>query len=306
LNRLGNMEIPNGCMFNTFGFGEDHDSKLLHSISLKTQGVYYYVPSRDYVHKIFGGCVHAILTSRARLVKIKLEAQDGSRIITLATPFQITQKKVAKEYEVDLGILYSGEFKSILFRLSLRKMDAILNNHSLLRFNVEYVDIYTGSLESFQTEVFVERPVSNIHRTIPENLDINLNRYQAAKTIIESVEMASNLNFVDAQKKLDDCCKSIRSSPSGNTEFCRSLIEDLRDCEDGMSDVTQFQSGVHSAHAIANMHFMQRSSGFEIIKQKKLHSMENNNGYLTDYQLKGQQKIVKKILSIVDKYTHNY
>jgi len=114
LNRLGMMNIPSGCIFNTFGFGEDHDSKLLHSIALKTQGVYYYVPSKDYCKKIFGGCIHAILTSRARFVKIKLEAHDGSRIITLATPFQITQNKVAKEYEVDLGVLYSGEKKIYL------------------------------------------------------------------------------------------------------------------------------------------------------------------------------------------------
>jgi len=185
-------------------------------------------------------------------------------------------------------------------------MDAILSKHSLLRFNVEYVDIYTGSLESIPTEIFVERFALNLNRAIPENLDLNLNRYQAAKTIMESIDMASNLNFVDAQKKLDDCCESISCSPSGNTEFCQSLIDDLRDCMNGMSDVTHFQSGVHSAHAIANMHYMERSSGIEIIKQKKFHNMENNSGYLTDYQLKGQRKIEKKILSLVDKYSHNY
>jgi len=33
LDSLDQLTLPAGCVFNTFGIGEDHDSKLLHSIS---------------------------------------------------------------------------------------------------------------------------------------------------------------------------------------------------------------------------------------------------------------------------------
>lgn len=37
LNSLDTIKLPLGCVFNTFGFGPDQDSKLLHAISLKAQ-----------------------------------------------------------------------------------------------------------------------------------------------------------------------------------------------------------------------------------------------------------------------------
>jgi len=123
LSSLNEINIPNGCIMNTFGFGEDHDSKLLHAIALKTQGVYYYVPSKNEINAIFGECVHSILSTRASKVKLTITAQDGTRIINLSTPFRVTEAKVAKDYNVDIGMLSNGEQKNILFALSLRKFD---------------------------------------------------------------------------------------------------------------------------------------------------------------------------------------
>lgn len=205
---------------------------------------------------------------------------------------------------MDLGILYSGEHKSILFRLSLRKMEAHLSKHSLMRVKVEYLDINTGLIDSIQSELFIERGAFACNNPIPETIDTNLNRYQAAKTIIESIELASNLNFADAQKKLEDCIKCIRRSPSGRSNYCRLLIEDLNDCISGMRDVSSFQSGVHYAHAYANMYYMERSSGVELIRHE-FNTIENDDhlyGYLTNSQIKGQ----KQVLSFMDKESHNY
>jgi hypothetical protein len=266
---LNKLVLPAGCIFNTFGFGEDHDSKLLHSIALKTQGVYYYVPSKDYIHKIFGECVHAVLSSRARLVKINIKADDGSRIVTLSTPFPIEEKLKAKEYGINVGILYSGEYKSILFRLSLRKMDKLMKIHKLLKVNVEYFDIETGKIDTLSTEVNIERPIDKDNDQIPLVLDKNLNRYLAARTIIQSIELASCSKFSEAQKLLDDCIRNIKKSPSANDSYCKLLIEDLNDCIMGMMDINSFQSGVHSAHAYANMYYMERSTGVELRKHKK-------------------------------------
>lgn len=43
LQSLDKIQLPTGCVFNTFGFGSDHDSKLLHAIAHKAQ-VNFLVP----------------------------------------------------------------------------------------------------------------------------------------------------------------------------------------------------------------------------------------------------------------------
>jgi len=206
-----------------------------------------------------------------------------------------------------MGVLYSGELKSILFRLSLRKMDKLMDKHSLLNVFVEYYDIEGGMVDSIYSELFVERSDFNSSQEIPIPLDKNLNRYDAALSIIESIELASNLKFLEANKKLQDRVKSIKNSPSGSTLYCRLLIEDLNDCIKGMQDLNTFQSGVHCAHAYANMYYMERSSGVELVRKKKLVEIDNSHyGYLTDSQIKGYHKIEEKGLFLLGKYSSNH
>ncbi len=133
LRNLDKIQLPPGCVFNTFGFGSDHDSKLLHAIALKAQvffflihlltylqGGYYYLETKEDIPSTFGECVAGLLSTRAHQIEVRLCAQDGARIVTLATPFKISENQVAKDYGIKLELLYSGEAKSILFRLSLR------------------------------------------------------------------------------------------------------------------------------------------------------------------------------------------
>jgi len=300
---LQNITLPLGCVFNTFGFGEDHDSKLLHAIALKTHGVYYYVPSIEFVHKIFGGCVSTVLSCRARKVKVTLNAQDGSRIITLTTPFNISEKKVAKDYEVDIGLMYSGEYKSIIFRLSLRKMDKIIKIHELLKVKVEFLDIMSSEVVQELKKVTIERGSTNSNEKRPSVMDENLNRYLAARSILEAIELANRLMFLQAQEKILTCINDIRTSPSGESPYCLNLIEDLDDCLDCMKDLNSFQMGVHSAHAYASMYYMERSSGVELRKQKKTSQLDiDNYGYLTDSQIEVQYQFYEKAPNYLSMY----
>jgi len=53
LETIKRITLLSDCIFNTFGFGEEHDSKLLHGIALKTQGSYYYIRSSDELYSVF-------------------------------------------------------------------------------------------------------------------------------------------------------------------------------------------------------------------------------------------------------------
>jgi len=258
LETIRRITLPTNCVFNTFGFGEEHDSKLLLGIALKTQGSYYYVKSSEELSSVFNKCIEqGIMKTRVCKLKIKLLAQDGSRIIILSTPYQTTEFKNAKEYDIDVGLLYSGDHKSILFRLSLRKMNELMENHHLLRINIQYFDIATTTTENITTDLNVARGTENIYQQIPLRLDENLNRYNAIKTIIESIELANKSKFREAQEKMNKCITEINESPSGGERYCKLLVQDLRECNEGMLNDITFQTGVHNAFAHASKFYME-------------------------------------------------
>jgi len=304
LSNLDNLTLPLGCVFNTFGFGEDHDSKLLHSIALKAQGVYYYISSSELIHQIFGGCIKSILNSRAKHVKISFQGQDGCRIVKIATPFQANEKVKAKEYDINVGLMYREEFKTILFCLSLRKMNKPMLKHLLLKINVQYYDIDTSSVENIKKELTIERREFSRDQCSPLSLDQNLNRYNSVKSILEAIDLSNRLQFSDAQQKLTECIQKISQSSSGQMNYCYHLMEDLKECRQAMRDSNAFQTGIHIAHSYASMYYMERSSGIEIKKYYETQSEESmqDYGYLTNDQ---KDLDTEKTTNLLRKYLKN-
>jgi len=311
LTSLDQLSLPFGCVFNTFGFGEDHDSKLLHSIALKAQGVYYYISCSEHIHKIFGGCVKSLLSSRAKFVKVTLQGQDGCRIIKIATPFQAIQKEKAKDYDINVGLMYREEFKTILFKLSLRKLNKQLKQ-PLLKVNVQYYDIETSNIENISKELSIERRDYSKEPIIPLSLDQNLNRYSAVKAILLAIDHSNRLQFTEAHNIISECIDKIKGSSSSNINYCHHLVEDLMECKLAMLDSHAFQIGVHIAHSYASMYYMERSSGVEV---KKFLDVQSKNqefdleayGYLTEEQTDLVQDIknTEKTDCLLSRYLKN-
>jgi len=301
-----NINIPKNCIFNTFGFGADHDSKFLHKIAFQTQGVYYYVPSKNEINTTFGECIHSILTTRITDIRIKITANDGSRIVTLATPFKIEEKKLTKEYNINLGLMHSGEKKNILMRLSLRKMDKIIRKHKLFNVKVSYYDLKKQRYQLLSRDINIDRAESN-YGNIPTLLDQNLNRYAAAKSIIEAIDLSNNLQFSEAQKKIKECIKSIKSSPTGDSLYSKYIIVDLKECKEGMNDILSFQNGIHTAHALASMHFLERSSGvLNTLRKGLMVNLDNikeiGYGYATSGYFNNAMEAEIQCSKIIDQY----
>jgi len=298
LSSLDTVRLPPGCVFNTFGFGPDQDSKLLHAIALKAQGVYYYVETLEAIPSTFGECVSGILSTSAHQIEVHLKAKDGARLVTLATPFRITERQVAKVYGVNMELVYAGEAKSILFRLSLRAMTQAVEQ-PLLAVEVTYVNTLTRQRERIEQNLSISRYYDDM-TPIPVSIDEHLNRYAAATYITEAIELSRNFEFGKAQEKIYSLINRVKSSVSGSTEYCKDLTTDLNDCATGMSDVATFRTGIHFAHACSSMYFMERSTGLRPIA---LHGIVRHfsNGYTTLEQHNQRQKALLHTLA----YFHN-
>lgn len=305
LKSLDKLCIPTGCVFNTIGFGEDHDSRLLHAIALKAQGVYYYVETADDIPSFIAECVAGILSASIHNVRITLTCCDGARLVTLATPLAITEQKVAKEYSVALELMYGDEMKSVLFRLSLRAMSQPMNAHRLLNIKVEYIDVATGNAELYTSHLDIVRPAMPLIDRMPLVLDQQINRFFVATAITEAIELAKKSSFTEAQQKLMEMIEKVEQSPSGREPYCVDLTRDLQDCVCGMSDPRAFQTGCHCAHALASMYFMERSAGLkERLRRRGQFSVirDVGYGYVTHAQEEEAQYARKRVEHFVSAY----
>jgi hypothetical protein len=86
-------------------------------------GVYYYIESSKSIPATFGECLAGILSTVSHNIEVRLIAQDGCRIVNFYTKFPIKELKSVKEYGISIGSMYSQECRTVLFKLSLRKME---------------------------------------------------------------------------------------------------------------------------------------------------------------------------------------
>lgn len=269
--------LPHGCVINTFGYGEDHDSRLLNSIAMRAQGTYYYVQTPEAIAATFGECLAGVLSTHAHSIKVFLRAQDGARVVALATPYPINELKAAKDYDVQQGSLFQGESKSLLCRISLRSMPQPLSRHELMKIGVQYVNALTNQVEQIETSLSITRTVVPLQENIPLILDQHINRYFAATTINEAIELAKQENYNEAQLKLYKLIERIQQSVSANEPYCLDLVKDIRECLCGMRDFKSFATGMHYAQAYSEMYFLERSTGSRHLF--KIQDAERHNGY---------------------------
>jgi Mg-chelatase subunit ChlD len=284
LDTLQEVTLPQGCTINTFGYGEDHDSKLLHTIAMRAQGVYYYVQTPEAIAATFGECIAGILSTRAYSIRICLRAQDGCRIVALATPYPTSELRSAKDYDVMLGSIYQGESKSVLLRLSLRNMSGPTPTHQLVKVGVHYVNALSGQTEHLETSMAVLRSVVPLPEPISLQIDQHINRYLAATAISEAIELGKQENFKEAQSRLMKLIEKIESSVSAHEPYCVDLVKDIKECLRGMRDYESFVTGIYCAQAYSEMYFLERSTGSKHLRKVVDGERHSSYGYTTFVQ----------------------
>eukprot|EP01129_Flabellula_baltica_P016167 TRINITY_DN8490_c0_g1_i1.p1 TRINITY_DN8490_c0_g1~~TRINITY_DN8490_c0_g1_i1.p1 ORF type:complete len:480 (-),score=69.98 TRINITY_DN8490_c0_g1_i1:37-1476(-) len=254
IRTLQDLSLPDGCICNTFGFGEDHDSKLLHAIALKTQGMYYYVQSPEFISSVLENCVNEILETVVKHVSVKLFAQDGSRIIAFHVPLVIAEKEKAKQYHIKVGSLSCHQTKSVLFRLSLRKQRHVMSQ-PLVKFLINYEDIF-GNVTELERWITVERTELPSTSTIPKQLEENILRCASASAISEAIELCNQMRFSEAREKLEVLLSTFKNTKSilSYTHIVNSIFA----CIEAMRDITTFQTGIHAAHAYSCIFYMEK------------------------------------------------
>ncbi|PRP75975.1 hypothetical protein PROFUN_01691 [Planoprotostelium fungivorum] len=306
LHKMRHSPLPEGLAIHSFGYGIDHDSNLLQNLSISSRGgVYYYIESTDCIASTFGECLAGILSTAAHNVRVELTADDGCRIVAFYTRYSVQQLKEVKHYNVHLGSVYRHETKSILFKLSLRKLETSSQACRLVHLTVRYVDTATQKPHVIRGSLVVDRPSRAKIHPLPPILDWGINRFAAAASIEEASGKASSGDYSGAQRHLANMISSIKSSCSYHHRdyfsSCDDLIKDLGECMSGMERRETYVRGVHYANAYSTMYYLERSNGtrnFTGIHSEEMRNVHNNRedkglslkrslgyGYLTPVQI---------------------
>lgn len=252
LTELKKLDVP--CPVYTFGFSRSQDSGLLHAIAHQTCGVYQNIQTSDQVPMIINSFMNSLHNICAMDICVTFKCYDGARLITLATPYKIEEKNIAKEYTVTIPTISKNHSKTILFRLSLRKMDAQMEEHTLITMNVSAVYPNQGQIITQYGPYLIARPAMALLEKMPIILDNKLIRYTTAISITEAIDAAEKHNFVEATDKLNKTIVSIGNSESPITK----LISDLNECIKYVKDYQTFiHGGAHAARMIASEYFME-------------------------------------------------
>mmetsp|Transcript_84544 Transcript_84544/g.137040 ORF Transcript_84544/g.137040 Transcript_84544/m.137040 type:complete len:465 (-) Transcript_84544:443-1837(-) len=233
----------------TFGFGSDHDEKLLLDIASAGQGSYYYIEKEDQIAAAFGDALGGLLSVAAQNVIVEFSTEQGAGIIIdrLHTPFKTTH--VADGRQVCCGDLLSEECKDILVDLLL---PAAFNTGELKSggfkigtLKVSYFDVASAGMQATHIDLVVHRA-----HVVPVDMEANLHvslqraRVETVAALEQAAQLADEGDFDGAREQLEQRAQLIsalikNAENKGDTvvaAIARVLVADIEEAINGARD----------------------------------------------------------------------
>ena len=186
------------------------------------------------------GCLHC--SAYAKNIRIRFIAKKNARITAIATPYEITENQLVKDYFIDIDEIKSGKMKNIIFRLSLNNMQCEIPNHDIFVVEVTYINNHFKK-EYLTIGKSIIRPNIIIAENIPIHLDNQLNRYLATIALSNAVDLAQKSEHILSRCEIIDNINSIQKSISGQTSYCKILINELKKCKKLLENTQTIATG---------------------------------------------------------------
>ncbi|KAL6197036.1 hypothetical protein ACLB2K_032649 [Fragaria x ananassa] len=131
-------EIP----VHTFGFGNDHDPKIMHAISDASGGTFSYIESVGMIQDGFALCIGGLLSVVAQEVRLTVQsASGGVKIVSIPSGRHVNEvSDEGQQGVVYVGNIYAEEVKQFLVYLSVPPSSASDSKTPLLDVSCAYKD----------------------------------------------------------------------------------------------------------------------------------------------------------------------
>ncbi len=257
----------------TYGYGQDHDSQMLSSISEMGDGVFTYVESDEMINEAIAITFGGLASVCAQNIQLTFTVPDGCEISQLQTPFESQiEGHVAT---LQIPELIWGARRDIVFQITCPESSDRSNpgpessdrsnpgpegmENILFQAQMEY--LVPGSDDTVNVET--ELPVAFASATAEPNIQVNVhrNRMLAAEAMTEARRLADSGELENARTKITEALATLEASPSAQELLVQILIRDLRMALERTRNQRIYTAGGSAALAASsNTHTYQAAS----------------------------------------------
>lgn len=258
-----------GASLYAFGFGADHDSKLLGAFAEAAQTPFTFVEAPGAINAAFAGAVSGLMSVVAQRAKVRIEccagaaAGAGAELVKVHTSFSTTPLSSdggatlppGKGATVEIPDLFAGERKDLLVELKVPQLPegaaAASQSTELLRASVRYYDMQQRAF--VQTAAVVleleRRPAEEQPEQEPdEEVTEHRQRVEVTNVLQEAIGACNQGNYEQARGALAGAKRSLQESVARKKHAKRSQMQEaleteLEDAERRCSSATLFRQG---------------------------------------------------------------
>jgi len=230
--------IKDTFSLHTFGFGNDHDPKLMTDIADLKDGNFYYIEKLDTVDEAFVDCLGGLLSAVAQNVMIKINTENQEVIkgveITKAFGDASMWIKEGKSYITRINNLITGKEKDYVLELKIPKIAKDLADNEK---QVKLVSV-TVTLEDFKGKSYKFNADLNLQivneteecKDEADDKDVltNFYRVRGGEVLTEAKGMADQRKYDDAQKLLKNFQEELSGSVIKEEQFVKNLMKDIK------------------------------------------------------------------------------
>jgi hypothetical protein len=219
-------KIPGDYTIHTFGYGNDHDFKLLNSISDLKNGGFYYIQKFDNIAEAFANCHGELISVLFESIQVTLETQACS------APFKL--KKVfsdSGDNSFKVNSILKGMKKEVIFIIELEFCEFQQDELCIqpVRALVNYKDVRTKQVQNTECllSIIIKNPKTNDKIITDIDCLTNYYRFKTAEAIKEADQFAGKNELEMAREEIQKCINDISQTDIAETELGKIFIQDL-------------------------------------------------------------------------------
>ncbi|KAJ6828843.1 uncharacterized protein M6B38_361520 [Iris pallida] len=228
-----------------FGFGVDHDSASMHSISETSGGTFSFIEAEGVIQEAFAQCIGGLLSVVVRELRVTVECVHSgvhlSPIKSGSYTSQVTDD--GRKGFIDVGNLYADEERDFLVSVNVPIVS--LEEVVLLNVACAYRDPVSNEVVNLEgEEVRIQRPECVASRTMSIEVDRERNRVRAieamaeARTVAEQGLLSEAVSILEARRRL------LSESLAGRSgdRLCLALDAELKEMQERMASRQRYEA----------------------------------------------------------------
>jgi len=231
------------CSLYTFGFGADHDSRLLSDIAEQAKTPFTFVEDVDQISAAFAGAIGGLSSVAAQRVEVALDCSAALKRVH--THFDCSTE--GSRAVVQIPDMLAGERRDVLVEFTvLEQTDVAEEETLLLEASAKYWDLAAGA--AAQTPA-VQMRLRNLPEDEPqpelepdEEVATQRHRVEVAQTLQTAAGHGDDGRFDEAQAVLAAHEQRLRSS-SRMTPITENLVLELEDARNRMGSRSSWEQG---------------------------------------------------------------